>query len=439
MQLRSSRLLVHDSKHDLFRSILRLRVGLQMSFLRAADAARAGQAGLRRTNAALTVVIILVLAGLLLSCGNSNQTSAPGHLAYVTLTGQGSVLLMEVDGATGVVTAGGKTPPVENASFNGLALTPSRQFLYAVNSREDAISIFSVAQDGTLTLSGAPVQAGNGADEAVIDPTGEYLLVTNTLGSGPSGGDISVYSITAGTGVLTEVAGSPFDANEGPTQILFTHSGEFVYAVNPGLGMVSGFVFCPPQRASQPQCSNATGVLTPAPDSPVFSGDGAAALAVDGSDQFLYVVNPQASNPPPYSSTVGNVSAFNIDSSTGALSPILGSPFTSTAGVGPAAIAVDPSGRFVYAVSPGSSNSIWCFAITPTNGVLQEVANSPFSLAAGGQFALFDTTGNYFYIGSESGAAIEGYTYNSSTGKPAAITGSPFSTGTAPGEIVISE
>ena len=415
-----------------------------MSFLKAADAATADQAGLRRMNRGMKMnaalaVIVMITAGLSTSCGNGSTTSAPGHQAYVTLTGQGSVLLLGIDGATGVITAGGKAPPVENASFNGLALTPSRQFLYAVNSREDSISIFGVAADGSLNLTGAPVEAGNGADEAVVDPTGEYLLVTNTTGNGPSGGDISVYSIAAGTGVLTEVAGSPFDANQGPTQILFTHSGEFVYAVNPVLGVVSGFVFCPPQRASQPQCSGATGVLTPVPFSPFSSGEGASALAVDGSDQFLYVVNPQANNPPPYQSTIGNVSAFSIDANTGELSTILGSPFTSTAGISPATIAVDPSSRFVYAISPGSSDSVWCFAITPTNGALQEVTGSPFSLAAGGQFALFDTTGNFLYIGSESGAAIEGYTYDPSTGKPAVISGSPFSTGTAPGELVISE
>jgi 6-phosphogluconolactonase (cycloisomerase 2 family) len=389
----------------------------------------------------VTVVVIFLLAGLSLSCGNSTTTkpSAPNHLAYVSLPGQGSVLLMQINGASGAITAGGKTPPVQNASFNGLALTPSRQFLYAVDTRHDTISIFSVTVDGTLFLTGAPVPAGNGADQAVVDPTGQYLLVTNETGSGSDQGDISVYSIAANTGVLTEVVGSPFPANESPTQILFTHSGEFVYVVNPGLGMVTAFAFCPPQRASQPQCAGATGVLSSVPGTPVFSGNGAAALAVDASDQFLYVVNTSAFNPPPYQSTIGNISAFAIDSSTGALSVVPGSPFTSTQGNGPAAIAVDPSGTFVYAASPGSSDSIWCFTITPTNGVLVEVPKSPFNLPAGGQFAMFDTTGGFFYIGTESGAAIEGYTYNPSTGVPSTISGSPFSTGTAPGQMILSE
>jgi hypothetical protein len=64
---------------------------------------------------------------------------------------------------------------------------------------------------------------------------------------------------------------------------------------------------------------------------------------------------------------------------------------------------------------------------------------SPFSLAAGGLFALFDQVGHYFYIGSQTENGVEGYTYNPSTGVPTVITGSPFVTGTAPGAMVLSE
>jgi 6-phosphogluconolactonase (cycloisomerase 2 family) len=140
--------------------------------------------------------------------------------------------------------------------------------------------------------------------------------------------------------------------------------------------------------------------------------------------------------------TIGNISAFSIAPSTasipGALTPILGSPFTAAAGVGPSAIAVDPGGKFVYATTTGSSSSIWCFAITPTTGQLVAAAKSPFSLSAGTLFALFDPTGNYFYIGTQVGNGIAGYTYNSSTGAPTAIAGSPFSTRSAPGRMVLS-
>ena len=391
-----------------------------MSFLRAARAALAGQNCLPQILVA--IVVVVVLAGLSLSCGsNSHSTSGRNHNAYVTLPARGSVLLLHINGATGAITLGAETPQVQNTSPTGIALLPSKKFLYAVNSSShaDSISIFNVASDGTLALSGTPTPAGAGPNDAVIDPSGKYLLVTNNFGN-----NVSVYSIDASSGALSEVAGSPFPANNNPAEILITPSGRFVYVTNPGIGMVTAFSF-------------SNGVLTQLPTSPVSSGAGAFGLAVDGSEQFLYVANPSASNPPPFSST-GNISGFTI-TSTGALTPILGSPFTVTNGNGPSAVTVDPSGKYVYATTPGSSFSIWCFTITPANGQLVAVTNSPFSLTAGGLFALFDPSGNYLYIGSQDANGIAGYTYDPSTGAPTAIAGSPFSTVAAPGKMVLSE
>jgi len=393
-----------------------------MSFLRAARAALASESGFP----GILVAMVVILAGLSFSCGGSGYTrSAPNHNAYVTLPQSGSVLLLYINGATGAITLGAQTPSVENSSPAGLALLGSKKFLYAANSRADTISIFNVASDGTLTLTGTPTPAaGSTPNAAVIDPSGKYLLVTNTNSSG----SVSVFSIDSGSGALSELtaSGSPFFANEYPTEILITPSGKFVYTTNPGLGTITAFTF-------------SNGVLTKVPGSPFPSlpggGGGAFGLAVDESERFLYVANPSAPNP--LLGTAGNVSGFNIDPVTGALSQILGSPFTSTAGSGPTVLTVDPSGRFLYATTAGSSSSVWCFQINPANGQLVTVANSPFSLAAGGLFALFDPSGNYFYIGTGNG--IAGYTYSSSTGVPTAITGSPFSTGTPPGKMVLSE
>lgn len=393
-----------------------------MSFLRAARAALADQVGFSRM---LVAVAIIVLAGLSLSCGTNQHVNlnGPGHIAYVTLPGKGTVLQLDINNGTGVISIGSETPQAQNTSPTGLALLPSKKFLYVVNSRANSISIFSVASDGTLALIGAPTPEGGSAPDAVaIDPSGKYLLVTNNLGDANSDGSISVFSIDSGTGALTQV-GSPVPANANPTQILFTHSGKFVYVTNPGIGMVTGFTF-------------SNGVLTPVPNTPVFSGAQAAGLAVDGGDKFLYVANPAANNPG--FTTIGNISGFNIDPNTGELTSMLGSPFISTLGTGPSALTVDPSGTLVYAVTPGSSYSIWCFRITTITGQLTAVTSSPFSLTSGGQFALIDPTGNYLYIGNEAGGNVVGYTYNTSTGVPTAILGSPFVTG-APGAMVLSE
>jgi 6-phosphogluconolactonase len=395
-----------------------------MSFLRAARAALAGQSCLPRILGAIAV--IAVLAGLSLSCGSSSHsTSGPNHNAYVTLPARGSVLLLHISGSTGAITLGAETPQVQDTTPTGIALLPSKKFLYAVNSFANTISIFNVASDGTLALSGTPTPArGSSPNAAVIDPSGKYLLVTNNFTN-----DVCVFSIDSNSGALSLV-GSPVPANSNPAEIVITPSGKFVYVTNPGIGMITAFSF-------------SNGVLTKVPGSPFSSlpggGGGAFGLTVDGSERFLYVANPSASNPQPFVSTIGNISGFNIDPASGALGAIQGSPFTSTVGSGPQAITVDPSGKFVYATTPGSSFSIWCFTIAPSDGRLVAVTNSPFSVTGGGLFARIDPSGNRLYIGSQDASGIAGYTYDPSTGAPTAITGSPFSTKTAPGKMVFSE
>ncbi len=386
-----------------------------MSFLRAARAARVDRSGHCRIFAALATILVTAL--LAVSCGTT--TVARNHSAYVSLPDSGSVMLLQIDATTGAVTQEAQTPQVQGTSPTGLALLPSKKFLYAANSRANTISIFTVNADSTLSLTGAPVPAGNGPNVAVIDPTGQYLLVTNNFSN-----DISVFQIDYTTGGLTQV-GSTVSANANPTDIVFTHSGQFVYVANPGIGMVSIFSF-------------ANGVLTQLPGlSPVHSGAGATALVVDNTDSFLYVANASANNPQGSLSEYGNISGFSIQPD-GSLQAITGSPFTSADGNGASALAIDPAGQLVYAFTPGSSFSIWSFTISyasgTTNGSLVATTSSPFSLAAGGLFALFDPSGDYLFVGGSSGIAA--YTYNQSSGAPAAVTGSPFPLGTAPGKMV---
>ena len=84
-------------------------------------------------------IVVLILAGLSLSCGNSQKvTSEPDTIAYVSLPGEQSVLQLFIDGGTGVIKSGAQTPPVEDTSPTGLALTPARTFLYAAISASTA-------------------------------------------------------------------------------------------------------------------------------------------------------------------------------------------------------------------------------------------------------------------------------------------------------------
>src|ERR1035438_8639824 len=168
-----------------------------MSILRAAFAALVGQSGVRRIFAAVSGAALMAF---FLSCGGSGSSSANGPVAYVTLPADGSILLLRLDPASGTLTSGGTTPVVPNTSPTGIALLPSKKFLYAANSRDNSISTFSVALDGTLAFANTTPAQGSSPNGAAIDPSGQFLLVTNNLTD-----NISVFGISPSTGALSLV------------------------------------------------------------------------------------------------------------------------------------------------------------------------------------------------------------------------------------------
>jgi 6-phosphogluconolactonase len=371
---------------------------------------------------ALFTAMVAGLPVLFLSCGSSQSKVSSIHNAYVTLPTSGSVLFMHISQATGQITVGAQTPQLVGVSPYGIALAPSQKYIYVANAASNNISTFNIATDGTLSQPNPPIPGGFGPNTAIIDPSGQYLLVTNSFSN-----NISVFSIDNSSGALTEVSGSPFYANYNPGDLVFAPGPtNYLYVTNSSIGMVSAFTF-----------NTSSGALTPVPGSPFLSGAGASGLVVYGNapTQYLYVANTTAVNPS--SNTIGNISAFNINPSTGALSILTGSPFTSILGTGPSELVLAPAGNLLFAITAGSNYSVWAFAISSTTGQLTPSSNSPYSVAAGNLFALIDTKGNYLYIGSQSAKGIEGYTYDPNVGTPEALTNSPFSTVVAPGKMVV--
>ena len=68
--------------------------------------------------------------------------------------------------------------------------------------------------------------------------------------------------------------------------------------------------------------------------------------------------------------------ATAINASSGALTPVAGSPFA--AGTTPTYVAVDFTGKFAYVTNSGSNN-ISAFKINASSGALTSVAGSPFA------------------------------------------------------------
>jgi DNA-binding beta-propeller fold protein YncE len=116
--------------------------------------------------------------------------------------------------------------PVGTSPY-GIAIDPSGQFLYVSNSADNTVSGFKVDPTaGTLTTMGAAVATGATGVETtatgiVVDPSSQYLYVTNGDSATTNASSISLMKITAVTGVPVPV-GTPVPSSNTCSGATFT-------------------------------------------------------------------------------------------------------------------------------------------------------------------------------------------------------------------------
>jgi len=119
----------------------------------------------------------------------------------------------------------------------------------------------------------------------------------------------------------------------------------------------------------------------------------------------------------------GQVSAYSINGSTGELVSAPGSPFT--AGIGPAAVTVDPTGQFVY-VASDIDNTISAYKIVANTGALLPVSGSPFIGGSFPQSVTVNPTGRFLYVANADSRDISAYVVDKTMGSLTPVSGSPF-------------
>lgn len=212
------------------------------------------------------------------------------------------------------------------------------------------------------------------------------------------------YSISPTNGALTALAGSPFSFPSGTvlSGLAAAPNGQFLYAAE-ATGHIDVF-----------SVDSATGVPTAITGSPFASGNNFQ-LVVDPSGKFLYASDD---NPP------GGILAFTIAPS-GALTPVSGSPFAipgqTVANSEPYGIV--SAGSFVYATL-SAADQIAAFSIDSGTGALTSVPGSPFS--AGDDPAVLTVTNNFLYAVNWTDGSISGCSINASSGALTPAPGSPF-------------
>jgi 6-phosphogluconolactonase (cycloisomerase 2 family) len=343
----------------------------------------------------------------------SNTVRFNGTVATVTAASATSLTVTVPTGATSgtisVTNAGGTATSA--ASFSVY-----KYYVYVANSGSNNISAYNINMTtGALTaVAGSPFAAGTGPNAIAVDLIGKFVYVANN-----GSNNVSAYAINTATGALSAVAGSPFGAGNGPIGVAVDSTGQFAYVSNNNSNNVSAYTI-----------NATTGALSAVTGSPFGAGTGPNIVAVDPTGKFVYVPNTGV-----LSLIAGNISAYNINATTGALSTVTGSPFATGLLGSLFGVSVDPSGQYVYVTH--SSNKVYAYTINATTGALSAVTGSPFNTGAGPNIVITNPTGQYAYVANSGSNNISVYTINGATGALSAITGSPFAAGSSPWGIVI--
>jgi 6-phosphogluconolactonase (cycloisomerase 2 family) len=216
--------------------------------------------------------------------------------------------------------------------------------------------------------------------------------------------DVSGYAINATTGGLSAVPGSPFTNVSAPSAIAVSSDGFFAFAANSQSNNVTAF-----------RVGMDGGLLpvspTPSTPNPAPVGTAPRAIAISKDAQFVYVANSRSD-----SVTVLSVGAAGALTRTpeadGTPNPV------GAGGSSPAAIAISPSGRFLY-VANSTSNTVAAFQID-ANGLLKLIpptgpATNPIPVSGTAPTALAMTfTGQFLYATNSASNTVSVFQVESS-------------------------
>jgi 6-phosphogluconolactonase (cycloisomerase 2 family) len=252
----------------------------------------------------------------------------------------------------------------------------------------------------------------NGNNDLAVAGNGAFSFPANvasgtpyevTVKTQPSGGPAQRCVVTNGAGTVTNAPPG------GLTVTCAIATGKFIYVANQASNDVSAFTI-----------DFASGALAPVAGAPFAAGDAPATLSADPSARFLYVANRGSATSPP------TLSGYAVDSASGALAAIAGSPFPLSSAQPPpngqaTAIGkplVHPSGLFAYLTIPVPTGRLFGASLDPTTGKLLEIPGMPITLGWELNGGSFDSAGGIVYFPHINGGLPVGYVTSYSISQP---------------------
>jgi len=269
---------------------------------------------------------------------------------YVTNSTQ--IGAYSIDGTTGALTAISGSPFLYSGTeAYSVTADPAGKFLFLTGANDDQVWVFAINQTtGVLTTVGSFSTGIGFAAYPTTDGLGKFLYVT----AGNLGTEVAVFTIGS-DGSLAPILGSPFSISI--ARLEGEPTGKFLLGVT-GNGANNGFTS--DNNVYVYSVNLTTGVLTPVTNSPFATKFTPATLAVHPSGTVVYTFNQTVSGTSP-------MEGFQFNTTTGALSELTTSPFTSlTAPAG----TFDPSGAYLF-MHPGASLTV--ASVNTTTGALSSI------------------------------------------------------------------
>ncbi len=328
--------------------------------------------------------------------------------------------------ANSPINSGGRNPVT-------LVAAPSGKYIYVLNRDDNSVVQFAVGTDGKLYAANTYNVVGSYPVAAAIDATGSYLYVASTLQPGftsaaPGPGNLTIFQINQDDGSL--MAG-PTSVPTGNNPIGITVTGyptgsttHFIYVTDRETGVQAGSTSPTPEGFIQTFAQTQGTGTAAAPLTRVTAGETLpqgipsgvqpSAILVDPTSRFLYVTDdlsnqvggflvtatgvPQAMTNGPFATgqypsgltidprgkylyvsnfNAASVTAYTIDQATGNLAGSVGSASVLVK-TNPTCVAIEPAlGIYLYTSNNGD-NSISGLQLSPNNGTLKDIQNTPY-------------------------------------------------------------
>ena len=335
----------------------------------------------------------------------------------------------QIDPNTGALSAIIGSPFTTGANPFSVAVDRAGKFAYVVNSgSSDGVNGLSAYQidpnTGALSaIIASESTTGNNPRSVAVSPNGKFAYVANFASTTGVNG-LSAYTINQTTGALSAIIVSESTTGSQPQSVAVDPNGKFAYVANYGSTIgVNGL--------SAYTINPNTGALSAIIGSESTTGSRPISVAVSPNGQFAYVAN--------FASTTGvnGLFAYTINQTTGALSAIIVSE--STTGSQPRSVTVDPNGKFVYVVNSGSTtgvNGLSAYTINTNTGALTALSGSASTTGDGPISVRVDPTGKFAYVANFDSDGLSAYTINPNTGALSALSGPPFTAGDGPNSII---